>query len=78
LGAASGEEAVRLCASTRVDLILLDVMMPDRSGFQVCSDLKSMKEASDIPVIFLSAQYDIRLLGTDISPDAIAREPGHL
>jgi len=58
-GAGSGEEALRLCDSTPVDLILLDVMMPDRNGFQVCSDLKLKEETSDIPVIFLSALDDL-------------------
>jgi phosphoserine phosphatase RsbU/P len=80
LGAASGEEALRLCTSTRVDLILLDVMMPDRSGFQVCSDLKSMKEASDIPVIFLWALDDLqnRLKGLHVGGVDYISKPFHV
>jgi serine phosphatase RsbU (regulator of sigma subunit) len=41
------------------DLILLDVMMPEMNGYEVCSRLKSANQTRDIPVIFLTGQTDI-------------------
>ncbi len=42
-------------AATPIDLILLDVMMPKVSGYQLCRQLKAMPEFADIPVLFISA-----------------------
>ncbi|MBI9045748.1 MAG: response regulator [Anaerolineaceae bacterium] len=42
------------------DLILLDIMMPDISGFEVCSDLKNDPNTQDIPVIFISALQEVQ------------------
>ena len=38
------------------DLILLDIMMPDISGFEVCIELKNKNKTKDIPIIFLSGK----------------------
>lgn len=52
--AESGEEALR-CISTRwPDLILLDVVMPDMDGFEVCEQIKANPATQNIPIIFLS------------------------
>ncbi|HVJ68070.1 MAG TPA: diguanylate cyclase [Caulifigura sp.] len=51
LDAATGISEAR---KGKVDLILLDVDMPDRDGFSVCAELKSHPELKDIPIIFLS------------------------
>ena len=55
--ALSGESALELLNSTLhlPDLILLDVMMPGMSGFEVCEYLKSHKRFAKIPIIFISA-----------------------
>ncbi len=53
----SGEMALRAVSTILPDLILLDISMPVMDGYEVCKQLKSNKETSDIPVIFLSA-YD--------------------
>lgn len=55
IGAGSGQEALRLLPSTNPDLILLDIMMPEMSGFDVCTVLKKQENYADIPVIFLTA-----------------------
>lgn len=53
-GAASGAEALRRVESRRPDLILLDVGLPDLSGFDVCTRLKENRWTAAIPVIFLT------------------------
>ncbi len=56
--ATSGEEALRCAAERLPDLVLLDVMMHDIDGFEVCRRLHERPEWKDIPVIFLSAAND--------------------
>ncbi len=51
----SGGEALGLLENRKPDIILLDVMMPEMSGFEVCERLKDQEDYRDIPVIFLSA-----------------------
>lgn len=53
--AGNGREALEKVAAERPDLILLDVMMPGMSGFEVSQQLKSSPEHRDIPIIFLTA-----------------------
>lgn len=55
ISASNGREALDLAALNKPDLILLDVMMPDLTGFEVSKRLKSEKELQDIPIIFISA-----------------------
>jgi two-component system, OmpR family, response regulator len=51
---ATGEDALRLAQAYRPDLIVLDVLLPDIDGFEVCGRLRSV--ANDVPVIFLTAR----------------------
>jgi diguanylate cyclase (GGDEF)-like protein len=57
--ATSGEEALEQALSIRPDLILLDVVMPGMSGYDVCAQLKDKRETADIPVIFVTALGDV-------------------
>ena len=52
--AATGREALEAAAAIRPDLIVLDVMLPDLDGFEVCNRLR--REGSTIPVLFLTAR----------------------
>lgn len=54
--AISGKKALEIAASTQIDIILLDIMMPVMDGFEVCRQLKANPATADIPVIFLSAK----------------------
>jgi DNA-binding response OmpR family regulator len=77
LAAADGEEAVRLVDRMRPDLIILDVMMPRKNGFQVCRQVKSDSRTSDIPVIILTAknQKEDRHWGQDCGADEYITKP---
>jgi len=54
--AATGEEALREIESFGPDLVLLDVMMPQISGYDVCQRIRERAEWSDIKIIMLSAR----------------------
>ena len=56
--ACSGPEALALVATSRPDLILLDVMMPQMDGFEVVTLLKADPSTANIPVIMVTAQID--------------------
>lgn len=53
--ASDGLEALKIVAETPPDLILLDVMMPKMSGFEVCRRLKNDPKNSSIPIIMVTA-----------------------
>src|SRR6202522_3657892 len=55
LTASSGAEALAICARADCDIILLDVMMPDMDGFEVCRRLKSNPATHFIPVVIVTA-----------------------
>jgi len=59
----SGEEALEILQEEEVDLILLDIVMPEMDGFEVCRRIKSDQRTRDIPVIFItvkSSEQDIQ------------------
>ena len=60
LTAANGSEALDVAASEKPDLVLLDVMMPELDGFQVCSRLKQNEAAKNIPVVMLTAKAEAK------------------
>ena len=54
--AVNGEDAVNLIKSEIPDLILCDVMMPKKTGFEVCSEIKEIEGLKEIPFIILTAK----------------------
>ncbi len=78
--ARDGVEAVEMVASLAPDLILMDVMMPDMSGYQVVRLLKSQPASRDIPVIMLTAKTEQsdRFWGLDSGADTYMNKPFEL
>ncbi len=56
--ATSGDDALSCVERTVPDLILLDIVMPGMSGFEVAERLKSDAKTRDIPIIFITAKND--------------------
>jgi len=59
LTARDGMEALGIVESSEPDLIVLDVMMPRMSGFQLCSKLKAEPRTRDIPIVMVTALSDV-------------------
>lgn len=57
--ACSGAECLRLLGGDPVDVILLDLMMPEMDGFEVCRKLRANPATAEIPVIMITARDDI-------------------
>ncbi len=73
--AENGSEGLYLSESSRPDLILLDVMLPDISGFDVCREVR--KSGSAVPIIILSAKTDEIdiVVGLEIGTDDYITKP---
>lgn len=56
--ALGGKSALKILASTPIDLVLLDIMMPEMDGFEVCREIKALDSLKDIPIIFLTARSE--------------------
>lgn len=75
--ATSGTEALEIAANSVPDLILLDIMMPEMDGFEVCRRLRKDQRFHHVPVIFLTALDDeqSRLRGLEIMGDDYLTKP---
>src|ERR687884_1562536 len=60
LEAADGEAGLESARSDRPDVILLDVMMPGRNGWEVAEELLADTRTSSIPIVFLTARAEVR------------------
>lgn len=75
LAARNGEEALRLWKLQRPELVLLDIMMPGASGYDVCRGIR--EDDARVPVVFLSAkseEMDV-VLGLELGADDFLRKP---
>jgi two-component system cell cycle response regulator len=75
--ASSGPEALSLCQSSDIDIVLLDVMMPDMDGFEVCQRLKADTRTQHIPVLMVTAldQPSDRVRGLQVGADDFLTKP---
>lgn len=73
----SGAEALALCERAECDIVLLDVMMPDMDGFEVCRRLKSNPATHHIPVVMVTAldQPSDRIKGLEAGADDFLTKP---
>ncbi len=73
----SGAEALEACENGRVDVVLLDVMMPDMDGFEVCRRLKADAATQHIPVVMVTAldQVADRVRGLEAGADDFLTKP---
>src|SRR3954453_4233569 len=77
LTARDGEEALALAQARLPDLVLLDVMMPKRSGWEVCQALKAVQRTSHIAVVLVTGRGDVkdRLTGLQLGADDYLVKP---
>jgi two-component system sensor histidine kinase/response regulator len=75
--AASGPEALAACAAESIDLVVLDVMMPGMSGFEVCRELKSRQTDEFLPVLLVTAlnEQEDRNQGLEAGADDFLSKP---
>lgn len=73
--APNGEEGIRLAQEQRPSLILLDLMMPVMSGWDVRPAMKRIPELADIPVVVLSGVDDVHHQVTFLDVDGYLRKP---
>jgi two-component system, cell cycle response regulator len=75
--AVSGQEALAICERAECDVVLLDVMMPDMDGFEVCRRLKSGLTTHHIPVVIVTAldQPSDRVRGLESGADDFLTKP---
>ncbi len=68
------EEGLRKAYRTQPDMVLLDIMMPDMDGWDVC---KRLREMSDVPIIFLTARSDVKdvVRGLEMGADDYVIKP---
>jgi len=70
--ASGGETGLELVYSEKPDVMLLDIMMPDIDGFEVCRRLKEDEATSAVPIIFVSARGDASDIEKGLSMGACA------
>jgi two-component system cell cycle response regulator len=75
--ALSGQEALAVCERAECDIVLLDVMMPDMDGFEVCRRLKANPSTHHLPVIIVTAldQASDRVKGLEAGADDFLTKP---
>lgn len=77
LTASSGREALAICETGNIDIILLDVMMPEMDGFEVCNRLKADHRFAHIPILMITAldQPSDRVRGLEVGADDFLTKP---
>ena len=77
VGAQTGRGAIELCRRERPDLIILDIMLPDSDGLDICKGIRTHPELAHIPVIFLTARASEtdRILGLELGANDYIVKP---
>src|SRR2546423_583026 len=76
-GLQTGKGALEACRQTRPDLILLDIMLPDSDGLDICKGIRKEPELASTPVIFLTARASEtdRIVGLEIGANDYVVKP---
>jgi DNA-binding response OmpR family regulator len=77
VGSQTGKGAIELCRRERPDLILLDIMLPDSDGLDICKGIRSHSELAHLPVIFLTARASEtdRIVGLELGANDYIVKP---
>jgi len=73
----SGEEALEILDKERIDLIILDIMLPEMDGFEVCRRIKEESKFKNIPIVMLTAKGEEvdRIVGFELGADDYIVKP---
>jgi DNA-binding response OmpR family regulator len=76
-GAQTGKGAIDLCRRERPDLIILDIMLPDSDGLEICRAIRNHSELGAVPVIFLTARASEtdRIVGLELGANDYIVKP---
>src|SRR5437763_4824825 len=76
-GAQTGKGAIEMCRRERPDVIVLDIMLPDSDGLDICRGIRAHPELSHVPVIFLTARAaeTDRIVGLEIGANDYIVKP---
>src|SRR4030081_2509875 len=77
VGSQTGKGAIELCRQVRPDLILLDIMLPDSDGLDICKGIRKDPDLSGIPIIFLTARASEteRIVGLELGANDYVGKP---
>jgi len=77
IGSKTGKGALELCRRERPDLIILDIMLPDSDGLDICKGIRSNSDLAHIPVIFLTARASEadRIVGLELGANDYIVKP---
>lgn len=76
-GSHNGRGAVELCRRERPDLVLLDIMLPDSDGLEICRAIRANPELANVPIIFLTARASEtdRIVGLELGANDYIVKP---
>src|SRR5580693_2124049 len=76
-GSQTGKGAIELCRRERPDLLILDIMLPDSDGLEICKGLRNNSELANVPIIFLTARVSEtdRILGLELGANDYIVKP---
>ena len=76
-GSTTGKGAIEFCRRERPDLVILDIMLPDTDGIDICRGLRSSMDLANVPVIFLTARASEsdRILGLELGANDYVVKP---
>ena len=76
-GSQTGKGAIELCRRERPDLVILDIMLPDSDGLEICKGLRNHSELANVPIIFLTARVSEtdRILGLELGANDYIVKP---